>query len=1128
METSHKDIESRTVPKFAATDDDFEGLDDTILLGLDIAQIASKNDKNQLVDTHLINSTIPLPEDEVSQNDSHSSLLSSLDDIFARVLGHYIFVHKTTYSLPDSKYQEKKGGILLKNLVSSMGKLESNAKDSTRANINMLIDDLLMINYVLSQKNQRFIQFSFNKQEVFDSNASCLDEADMILKNVSVWIDVDRMEELALAYSSKSSTERPKKRRRKKKERFALDSKKVLKKVEIINTWFKHALENFIRKSKVLTEEFLKTLISNLKNSELPFLSENLNLDSDSGFPFIVDGLDAPTSGSPFKKSRNLPFDGNSLIRRILTNLRRQPFYENQLICHIMHPKRNARIISLKNGLIKKTTADAFKRALGLDFQKLYSHQADSLKSIIDPSSQTLRKNLVVCTDTASGKSLIYNVPTVEILNNDTSCTNSEGCALFIFPTKALAQDQAQKLKKIIKELGIFHKYNVDNDNEFYHPMYLLDGDTPSELRKVIRNKARVILTNPDMLHQAILPNHRSWSRFLTSLRIIVFDEIHVYTGRFGTHLGMVIRRLRRIFEVYHVSKHQLKFIACSATISNPVEHVSKIFCLDSDSDELECIKEDGAPKSLKHVTIWSPPSTLNADIFQETALLLIYLISNGLRVLAFCNTRREVEVLVKFCQKLVATYSDLHYLKSKIDSYRSGYSCSLRRHIENRLHNGDLKLVVCTNALELGVDIGDVDSTVHFGIPVGGIVGLRQQMGRAGRSGKDSLALIIAREDRALDRYYSNYPEKILGSVSKSREKDSEDDLECEVLPLDMNDEAILTQHLQCAAVENFVQPRNDFKYFCSSVDLFSNICNEALVQKYNGIFSCPAKLMPYPAAKFSIRSADRTSTENAIRIRLADRYAGGKSFSFLENDNIVEELEMSRALREIYEGAIMLSQGRSYLVKSVNWRLKEAIVKSTDGQYLTRKLQRLETDCFSKHFMQKFRELSIYFGKIKIIRQMTGYQKYDPFKSGGGVLETVQMSSPEVITYSMGIWFDLPSAYMDKIKLKYVNANVDQALIDISRLLLDAVPSIILGASGSNLNCRSGTSANPRLVIFEGSDSTSVNQIPSNGVSLAILGCLDKVFKRAKQFVGKPCTCQNNCLKCCVLDILSTEKFI
>ena len=443
-----------------------------------------------------------------------------------------------------------------------------------------------------------------------------------------------------------------------------------------------------------------------------------------------------------------------------LKDLSSLPFYQGQ----VAHIERLPPRMAVHGEVELSAPVRALLKGKGL--LPLYRHQALALEHVRQG------QNVVVATPSASGKSLVYNLAVMDAIQ-----ASKRARALYLFPTKALTQDQWRKLK----ELGL-------GDGGTY------DGDTPWEARGQLRKGARVILTNPDMLHVGILPNHSAWAAFFRHLQLVVVDEAHVYRGVFGSHVAQVLRRLRRVAELYGSSP---RFILSSATLANPREHAEGLVGL-----PFEAVTEDGSPSGGKDFVFWNPPfldpsRSHRRSPNSEAADLLSELVTREIRTLVFARSRRLTELIYIYARDRLREKAP--GLVGRLRPYRAGYLPELRREIEQGLFEGDLLGVVATNALELGVDIGSLEATVLNGYP-GSIASAWQQAGRSGRRGERSLSLLIARDD-PLDQYFMRHPQDFFRRT-------------VEHALINPQNPYILALHLLCAAWELPLRER-DGQYF-------------------------------------------------------------------------------------------------------------------------------------------------------------------------------------------------------------------------------------------------------------------------------------------------------------------------
>ncbi|MFO7947469.1 MAG: DEAD/DEAH box helicase, partial [Armatimonadota bacterium] len=427
--------------------------------------------------------------------------------------------------------------------------------------------------------------------------------------------------------------------------------------------------------------------------------------------------------------------DAETFIQRIQSHDR----FQDQIV-HVQRlPARPAKYGELQEGL--HPPVQEALNAKGID--RLYSHQAQAIEEIREG------RNVVIVTSTASGKTLCYNIPVMETLAEDSMAT-----ALFMYPTKALAQDQ-------LRGLGDFEM--PDEGLDFMAGTY--DGDTPGNLRRKLRDGGHIILTNPDMLHQGILPHHAKWNRFFTHLKYVVIDEVHAYRGVFGSHLANVVRRLRRICNHYGSDP---QFVCSSATIDNPREHAQNIV-----GAPMELVDDDGSPRGPKCFVFWNPPPIATAargssDDWRvggdrksarwEAVHLLTTLVQEQIQTIAFVRTRLSAELIFKNARDILRRIS--RKLANSIRAYRGGYLPEERRQIEKKLASRDILAVSSTNALELGIDIGTLDACIMVGYP-GSVASLWQQSGRAGR-GTDEALVILVGQNSPMDQYLMTHQDYI------------------------------------------------------------------------------------------------------------------------------------------------------------------------------------------------------------------------------------------------------------------------------------------------------------------------------------------------------------------------------
>ena len=628
-----------------------------------------------------------------------------------------------------------------------------------------------------------------------------------------------------------------------------------------------------------------------------------------------------------------------------LQHLTAQTTYAGQ-IAHIEHiPPRDANSAELDQPLVSNLQQCLSEHGL----LPLYTHQVEAVNHA--------RKgmNVMVSTSSASGKTLCYNIPVLQAI-----LTEPESYALYLFPTKALAQDQWRGLQ----ELFCPEILRAEDFATF-------DGDTPLPQRAEIRKHARVIVTNPDMLHIGILPNHQSWSRLLRHLRYVVVDEAHTYRGVFGSHVASTLRRLRRLCHLYHSNP---QFICCSATIANPAEHAERLVGL-----PFTVVSNDGSPHGGKDFVFWNPPiideaKSVRRSANSEATNLLAELVSSNIRTLTFARSRRLTELIYNYSRRKLAEVNPA--LAKRIKPYRAGYLPQERRQIEQELFSGQLLGAVATTALELGIDIGDLEATVLTGYP-GSIASTWQQAGRSGRGREDSLSFLIGL-DNPLDQYFMRHPEFFF-------QKSFENAL------VNPDNPYILRAHLLCAAWE-LPLSSGDEKFFGSALSQQRDeMERQGVLRESKGRWYL-SPLIAYPAQSINIRS---TSSEN---FALVDTSTG----------SLLETVEASVAFFQIHPGTIYLHQGESYLVRELDLAGHTAYAVPTTASYYTQ-----AKDITDLHIIRVIRDRScrqtrVYLGEVEVTTTVVGFRKKEQFTEE--VIGEEPLDLPPRRFPTVALWFDLP----------------------------------------------------------------------------------------------------------------------
>jgi len=583
---------------------------------------------------------------------------------------------------------------------------------------------------------------------------------------------------------------------------------------------------------------------------------------------------------------------------------------------------------------------DALGR-VGID--SLYTHQLRAFELAED-------SNLVITSGTASGKSLAFNLP---VLNS--IAARPKDRALYLYPTKALAQDQARKLSQL-RPPGLREA--------------IYDGDTPREERPAIRRRSNLVLTNPDMLHVALLPNHKSWGDFLANLEWVVVDEAHTYRGVFGSHVANVLRRLRRLARVYG---REPRFLLASATIANPIELAERLV-----GTPFELVDDDGAPRAGREVAMWNPPllderSGTRRSALSEAADLLAELVSQGVRTICFLKSRRGIELIQRFARENLERRGKPE-LARRIAPYRGGYTPQQRREIEARLSSGELLAVVATDALELGIDVGELDAAICVTFP-GTVASLRQMWGRAGRR-RRGLAVYVAGQD-ALDQFFCRHPEEFLGRP-------------VEAAILDHGNDQIASRHLIAAAYELPLTAADDEVFGDEWRERAERLVAAGELRGVGG------KLMP------------RRSEFVANRIPL--RSASADSVAVIERDagEMLGLVEAERAFTTVHPGAVYLHLGRSYEVDRLDVEERRAIVSAFDGDWYTRPKKETEIYIERVHEQRQVAGVQLEFGDVSVSEQVIAFQRVSI--SEQEPIDIVALELPEQSFVTQALWYVLP----------------------------------------------------------------------------------------------------------------------
>ncbi|MGG3798754.1 DEAD/DEAH box helicase [Metabacillus fastidiosus] len=692
------------------------------------------------------------------------------------------------------------------------------------------------------------------------------------------------------------------------------------------------------------------------------------------------------------------------------------------------------------------------KEALGKrGIHTLYTHQHEAFELA------GAGKNFVAVTPTASGKTLCYNLPVLQQILKD-----EQSRALYLFPTKALAQDQKSELNEIITEMGVpVHSYTYD-------------GDTSPTIRQKVRKAGHIVITNPDMLHSAILPHHTKWVSLFENIKYIVIDELHIYRGIFGSHVANVIRRLKRICEFYGSNP---QFICTSATIANPKELAENLT-----GKEMELITNNGAPSSKKHFIFYNPPIVnkplnIRRSATLEVRKLASEFLRNNIQTIVFARSRVRVEIILTYLQELIKR--DIG--NKKIQGYRGGYLPKQRREIEQGLRNGEILGVVSTNALELGVDIGQLQVCIMTGYP-GTIASAWQQAGRAGRRQGEAVIMMVA-SSSPLDQYIIQHPDYFFHQNP-------------ETAMINPNNLIVLVDHVKCAAFELPFRKGDTFGDI-ELDDILEFLAEERVL--YENADRYHWMNDSFPAHNISLRSA---SQENVVIIDQTN----------VASVKVIGEMDRFSAMTLLHEEAIYLHQGIQYQVEKLDWEEKKAFVREVDVDYFTDanlavQLKVLEVDEFqSSDIVEQG------FGDVTVQAMATIFKKikFDTHENiGSGPIHL-----PEEELHTNAAWISLN----DKLKEELTGTRLEEALLGTAHVLQNIAPLLVM-CDPKDLHVISQLKAvhNNKPTIF------LYDRYPGGvGLSKKLFETSREMFEQAENMV-RDCPCEHGCPSCIGTETMS-----
>jgi len=662
----------------------------------------------------------------------------------------------------------------------------------------------------------------------------------------------------------------------------------------------------------------------------------------------------------------------------LLDEWKRTPSFIQNVTKWMVYPGQEAVFAPFPEGLDPSIGEGLNKKGI----RQLYSHQAEAFKQVHNG------RNVVVVTPTASGKTMCYNLPVLNHLLRDPSAR-----ALYLFPTKALSQDQMKELHEMVEHL--------EQDIK----TFTYDGDTPVTARQAIRQAGHIVVTNPDMLHSGILPHHTKWVKLFENLKYVVIDEIHMYRGVFGSHVANVIRRLKRICKFYGSNP---QFICCSATIANPRELAVELF-----DEEFELIDQSGAPRGEKHFIFYNPPVVnqqlgIRRSSLLEARKVATSLLTNDIQTIVFTKARTQVEVMLTYLKESTAGVIP----QKSVRGYRGGYLPTERREIERGLRSGSVKGVVSTNALELGIDIGSLEACVITGYP-GTIASVWQQAGRAGRRHGKAVTVLVA-SSAPLDQYIVQHPEYFFeGSPEHAW-----------VHPENL---IILVDHIKCAAYELPFERGEEFGVATTEEVLDylveERVLNKAKDERYYWMSD------HLPSHNISLRSA---AQENVVIIDMTAQ------------NRVIGETDRFSALTTLHEKAIYIHEGVQYQVEKLDLEYGKAFVRKVDCDYYTDAELAVQLTVLDEFKSETAPEVCHGYGEVAVNAMPTIYKKikFDTHENlGWGKIHL-----PEAELHTMSYWV----TFEDELTKNMSKEQIESGLVGTANLLKGVAPIYLMCAPG------------------------------------------------------------------------------
>jgi DEAD/DEAH box helicase domain-containing protein len=744
------------------------------------------------------------------------------------------------------------------------------------------------------------------------------------------------------------------------------------------------------------------------------------------------------------------PVCDNSKITGFLKEIISASTYKGQIV-HIGEiPPRDAEFQNPSSPI-----PSGLKKALNSQgIENLYSHQAEAVDLI------RTGRNVAIVTSTASGKTLCYNIPVLETLLEEPSST-----ALYMFPTKALAQDQ-------LRALGGLAGLVPGGDVRVIPGTY--DGDTPRYARRKLRQEANVIMTNPDMLNQGILPYHSRWSRFFAKLKYVVVDEMHTYRGIFGSNVANVLRRLRRIVRHYGAEP---VFIFCSATIANPGELAENLI-----GEPVNVISKDGSPSGPKRFVLWNPPYLDNHKVERKSSNveaheLMVKLIESNIQTITFTKARVVAELILRYVRDALGRRSP--HLVEKVSAYRAGYLPEERREIEKALFSGRLLGVASTNALELGIDVGSLDASVIVGFP-GTIASTWQQAGRAGRKSDESLVVFVAYND-PVDQYLMRHPGYFFGQTPENAVIGPENPY-------------ILAGHLRCAAFELPLE-ESDREYFGDLMDPIVGILEDVRkVKTIDG--STYWATTDFPAAGVNLRTI---SDDTFTIIDASDK------------ERVIGVVDSISAPELVYPEGVYLHDGQTFLVRELDLDGKIAYVERKKLDYYTQPILDSSIRVTREKKSRTWNDLKVFYGDATVSWTTTAFKKIRFYSMDSIGYGTLDLPTQHLETIS--IWM-YPGSEVNELA-KRMGMNLVEGLVGIKNVLINILPLFVM-CDRQDIGglVESSNTGKPAIFLYDRFRG-------GLGFSEKAFGLLPRIFEAALRVIEE-CPCEGGCPSCVGLPVL------